>query len=282
MIENSYIIVNGKYYKSDEKVLAISNRAFRYGDSVFETMYYTKGKIQNFSQHFHRINLGLQILKMSCPLSFNEDNISSEIHKLLIKNKIFNAGRIRLSIFRQDGGYFVPETNNIDYCIETTKLENELYTLNQKGLLIDIYSEQVKHKSFLSRIKHGNALIYVLAGIYAKENRFDDCLLLNENNHLIESVSSNLFIVKNQTIYTPSIEEGCLPGIMREKVIDCAQELNFVVFDECALTENDLLQADEIFLTNSITGIKWVVAFKNRRYYNKVSKKLTEYLNSKL
>ena len=163
---------------------------------------------------------------------------------------------------------------------EAEKLENEKYTLNTKGLVIDIFDEFKKPLNKLSNLKTNNAIPYVLAGIYKKKRNLGDCILLNENNNIIEAVSSNIFTVKGKSMYTPSLEEGCLDGVMRNRIIDIALDMNYIVFEDAILSVNDITAADEIFLTNAISGIQWVGAYKTKRFYNTAAKKLIADLNN--
>jgi branched-chain amino acid aminotransferase len=150
--------------------------------------------------------------------------------------------------------------------------------LNDKGLIIGIYDEVKKPINLFSSYKTANSLIYILAGIFKNLNKYDDCLILNEKGHLIEAVSSNIFIVKNGVLYTPPITEACIDGIMRKQVINIAKK-NEISFAEQPLFVDDLLKADEVFLTNSISGIQWAAAYKNKRYFKKISEFLLRKVN---
>ncbi|OFX17057.1 MAG: hypothetical protein A2033_15765 [Bacteroidetes bacterium GWA2_31_9] len=278
-MEESYIILDG-VLTNNKNVISLNNRSFKYGDGFFETIHVCKSKIQFLNFHFERIIDSAQKLKMKLPSHFNEDFLKNDILKLLNKNKFYLGARVRLSIFRKDGGLYTPESNLASYTIEAEKLPIHIYELNKIGLKIGIYDEIKKQISVLSSIKSNNSLIYILASIYKTEKNFDDCLLLNEHNDIIEATSSNLFVVKNNVIYTNSTSSGCVNGVMRNAIIDLAISQKYIVYDDCIFKEADLIEADEIFLTNAISGIKWVMSFKDRRYFNKVSKKLIEELNN--
>jgi branched-chain amino acid aminotransferase len=226
----------------------------------------------------------MNILKMNVPAKFSFDafKLNDEIIRLSVKNKCFLGTRVRLSVFRNDGGLYTPENNEVSYVIEAIALKNTKFELNQVGLKVDIFEQYKKPVSKLSNLKTSNSLLYILAADYRKNYFFDEMLLLNENNFLIESISSNLFICKDEIIYTPSLSEGCISGVMRKKIIEISRKNNFEVINDCMLTEENLLQADEIFLTNAVTGIKWVGAFKKRRYFNRISKTLINLLNEEL
>ncbi len=274
------ICLDGKLYPKDELLFGAENRAFRYGDSLFETIHANGTEIQFLPEHLNRLIKGMNCLGMTIPPVFRE-RIKTNIIFLINKNKAFAGTRIRLSVFRKDGGLYTPTDNSISYLIETSVLENDHYVLNRKGLKIGIYDDIRKSYNLISRFKTGNSLPFILAANYRKSMNWDDCLLLNERGNIVESISSNLFLVKNGILMTPSIENGGVSGIMREQIIDIATNLNITVFDDCNLNQENILNADEIFLTNAICGIQWVVAYQERRYFNKTAKLLIDELNRK-
>ena len=280
MIISQKICFNGNIYPKNEKLFGAENRAFRYGDSLFETIHTNGTEIQFLSEHLDRLRKGMDALEMIVPSGFKE-KIKTDITFLINKNKAFAGNRIRLSVFRNEGGLYTPTDNTISYLIESSPLKNDHYVLNRKGLKIGVYGQMRKTYNFLSRYKTGNSLPFILAGNYRKKMKLDECILLNEKGNLVESLSSNLFLVRNGILLTPSIESGGISGIMKEQIIECASALNITVFDDCDLTQEDLLEADEIFLTNAVSGIQWVVAYQERRYFNKTSKILIETLNEK-
>ena len=272
-----YINVDGFLYKEDEPVFKINNRAFKYGDALFETIRIIDGEPQFIEDHFVRLKKGMKILKMrSGNISFNV--LKSQIIKLLEKNHIRKGGRVRLTVFRTGEGYYEPENEGKSYAIEAIPLENDIYTLNEKGLVIDVYSDIKRNKNLLSQIKTTNNIPYVLTGIYKKEMGLDDCLVLNDHGRIVEALSSNIFLYKNNNLYTPSLDEGCMDGVMRRQVLRIAKQLNINIF-EGMLNGSMLLQADELFLTNAITGIQWVATYGQKRYSNNAIKDILLHLN---
>ena len=280
-MNKNFICINGKYKIKDEYIFTISNRAFQYGDAIFETMFAAHNQVRFFSKHIERLIKSMRILKMKVPERFisNIDSLHKEITKLLNKNMFYKGARVRLTVFRNSTGLYTPQSNEIEYVIEASRLENTIYELNSKGLKIDIYDEILKPKYILSNLKTTNNLLYILAGISKKERFLDEILILNTENNIIESLSSNIFYVKNDIIYTPSIDEGCLNGIMRKNIIKIATENNIKIVIS-NITKEDILNANEVFLTNAISGNKWVSAFRTKRYYNKMSKKIIAELNN--
>lgn len=278
MQNKKYIILNGRFISDDSFFINRNNRAFKYGDSIFETMFSSSGKVRFFENHYRRITSGMK--KLGYEKILNQEKIKEEILKLIRKNKYLKGIRIRLTIFRKSGGFYTPETNNFNYLIETSELENEFYKLNKNGLIIDIYNEIKKPINKLSYYKTGNSLLFILAGIYKKKQKFDDCIILNEKNNICETISSNIFIIKNKNIITPAKNEACVSGIMRNFVIKNAGNFAYKIIEKNGIKTKDLFNAEEIFITNAVTGIKWIAAFKDKKYPCKKIKKLSENLNS--
>jgi branched-subunit amino acid aminotransferase/4-amino-4-deoxychorismate lyase len=279
MPETTFICLNGEFVSSHQPSLYIQNRAFRYGDGVFESMRAIGTSVPFFKWHIERLRKGVAFMEMELPDNFTNSYIEKQITRLLNANKHFNGARIRFGVFRKDGGNFSPTTNKTEYYIESIPTSTNNFQLNIKGLVIDIYSDYTKPINNFNQLKSINSQLYIKASLNAQSRNLDDCLILNEHKRIIEATSSNIFIFSNNNLITPSITEGCLPGIMREIIIQLALKEKVTVYDDVFLNEKDLTDADEIFLTNAITGIKWVVAFKNRRYFSKLAKKLSYALN---
>jgi len=229
--------------------------------------------------HIERLRKGVAFMEMELPESLTNVYIEKQITHLLNANKHFNGARIRLGVFRKEGGNFLPITNKTEYYIESTPTNTNNFQLNTKGILIDIFSDYTKPVVAFNQLKSINSHLYIKAALHAQSRNLDDCLILNEHKRIIEATSSNIFICSNNNLITPSLSEGCLPGIMREIIIQLALKEKITVYDDVCLNEKDLTDADEIFLTNAVSGITWVVAFRNRRYFSKIAKKLTLALN---
>ncbi|WP_317897902.1 aminotransferase class IV [Aurantibacillus circumpalustris] len=278
MAKDSYCIFNGHLISIYEPSVSFSNRAFRYGDSLFETIRVCNNNIMFLRDHITRLKLGMTVLRMNLPAEFNSDNIHEFIVQLLKHNTHAPHARVRLTVFRNDGGLYTPETNDISFLIESEELPSG-YELNQKGFWVDIYADIKKSINKLSNIKSGNALMYVMAGIAKQSMKLDDCFLINENGTICESISSNIFVVKNGTLYTAPLTEGCVAGVMRKQIMNLATENKILTF-ESAITTYTLMNGDEIFLTNSINGIQWVGQFKDKFYTNKMALFFIDKLNA--
>jgi aminodeoxychorismate lyase len=281
MADNLFVNVNGNVLSSAQAVLSADNRSFRYGDGIFETIRFANGKIQFLNKHLHRIHESLAILKIDIPSNYTEEYFRTEITRLVTQNKVEKGARIRLTIFRKEGGYYTPHIDEPSFMIECEPIEEAFYNLNPKGYSIDIYPDYKKSINKLSSVKSNNALLNVLAGVYRKQNDLDDCVILNQNFGIAECISSNIFAVKNGVLYTPPIMDGCVDGIMRKHLIEVAKANRISVY-EVSLQMNVLLNSDEIFLTNVISGVRWVGAYKAKRFYNNMAKLIIDKLNESL
>jgi len=275
---DSYCIYNGHLVSLYEPTISFANRAFRYGDSLFESIRFTNGKLMFLDDHVKRIKLSMTTLRMNVPNEFTCANIEKQILHLLENNCIEKEARIRLTVFRNEGGFYTPQTNDISFLIESTVLDTQGYELNKRGLWVDIYAEIKKQANKISNLKTGSALLYVMAGITKTSLKLDDCLLVNENGHIIESINSNVFVIKNGTLFTSPIADGCINGVMRKQIFDIAAKNKILAFEQ-SLTVHTLTDGDEVFLTNAIAGIQWVGQFKNKFYTNQRTTFLVDKLN---
>ena len=274
----NYINHNGNFILSDAPMVTANNRSFRYGDALFETIRLTNYNPQFLKEHLLRLTAGMQVLKMEMNSNLNTTFLEHAILELAQKNNITSDGRVRLTVYRNEGGLYAPSDNKVSFVVEVYPIEEKGYILNQKGYSVDLFTEFKKAQNALSSIKSANSAIYVMAGIHKTNHQLDECLLLNDKHHIIEGISSNIFAVKNGVLYTPPVGDGCVNGVMRKKIIEIAQANKIAVY-EISVMQNVLLGADELFLTNTINGIRWVVAYKQKRYFNDTSQRLTQKLN---
>ena len=270
---------NGEVLEDYELEMHVDNRAFKYGDSVFETLKYANGKINFWEDHYFRLMSAMRIVRMEIPMNFSPEYIETKIAELIqAKHSEKQSCRIRLSIVRQDGGLYTPTSNDIDYLIESTVIEDLDYTLNDVGLKMDVFKDHYKPKGLLSNIKSTNCLVYTVAGIFARENELDDVVLINEDKHVVESVSSNVFLIQGEKLITPTIESGCLRGVIRKNVLKIASKVGLEE-EEKEFSPFEIQRAEEMFLTNAIKGIQWVSSFKKKSFTNEKTKALLVELN---
>jgi len=265
MQQSPFVNIDGKLLKENKVSISPNNRSFRYGDGFFETMKMIQGKIMAESYHEQRFSATLQQLQFDCPSYFNFQYLKKLIEELAYKNQHNALARIRLTIFRGNGGLYDPDNLVPHFLIQTWLLNPANNTLNNNGLVIDIYKDALKSCDRFANLKTNNYLGYAMAALWAKQQHLNDALLLNSNDQIADSTIANLFIVKNNHLYTPALTEGPVRGTTRQFLIDYCRQNNIPV-TENALSINDLLNADEVFLTNAIYGIKWVKMVGNQLF----------------
>ena len=272
-----FINFNGEIVPASTKLLSVGNRAFRYGDGLFESMRMMKGELKFAELHAERLQRSMKALKM--------DNYSQldtwflrEMSDDIAKRNKTKHGRLRLTVFRDGEGLYAPTQNKTGWCLEIQPSDEPRYFLNERGLIMDVFPDLQKPKGFLSNIKTSSSLLYVMAGIYKSQNKLDDVFILNQDGFLCEAGSSNVFVWYQKHLYTPALSEGCVEGVMRQVVLRLAAENNIPV-TEAQINPDILYEAEEVFLTNAGRGIQSVMGFGVRRYFNEISKLLTDELN---
>jgi len=268
----SFINYNGRLLDEQEPVIKSADRSYRYGDGVFETIRVWKSKILFAELHVERLMVSLQTLKINLPKLVTPERLKNEIMELCGRNKCEDDARVRLSISRGAGGLYDSD-DSFQYLIECSTLPGTAGRLNENGLVIDVFPHARKSIDIFSNLKSSNYLPYVMAALYAKEKKLNDCLLLNIHDRICDATIANIFWVKNNTVFTPLLSEGCVAGVMRryliEKLASTGQSLR-----EEELGISNLENADEVFLTNAVYGIRWVKQFRENVYDNKISEKL--------
>ena len=273
-----FINLNGSIISSDHQIFTVSNRGFRYGDGLFESMRYMNGELKFPDLHIDRVLKGMKILKLENGFHLDSWFLREKVDELARRNKIGPNARFRLTVFRDSGGLYSPDSNKMAYVLESQSMDESQYTFNNKGLIIDVYDELTKSVNILSNLKTCNSLIYVLAGIFKNQHKLDEVMILNQYGFLCESISSNVFVVYDRKLYTPSLNEGCIGGVMRQVVMRLAIE-NGIELIEAQVNPDILNEADEVFITNAAKGIQWVMGYNSKRYFNEMSKFLSEKLN---
>lgn len=277
--ESGLLVFNKDYLQAANFKVELGNRAFRYGDGFFETMHANGCQVQFLNDHWERMQYASKILHICFPDYLTIDFLNNQIAGLLTRLKLFQAARIKVSVIRKAEGYYIPDSLECDILIEASYIGKGPYEITDKSLILGVFEEVPKPKAEYLNIKTMNALPYILAGIYAMENHYHDALLLDDKGFIVEATSSNLFAVEGKNLFTPSLETGCVRGIMRKQLIKIANELNYKVNEKAYLTKADLLKMDELFLTNAVSGIRSVTAYQNRRYFKKNAQKIMVELN---
>jgi len=274
----NHVFHKGEYLPDIQAAITKDNRAFRFADGFFESMRVINCKPLFLENHFSRAMDTAAILKMAVPEGFSIEVLRSQILGLLERNGINQGGRLRITFYRRSTGFYMPKQDEMTYYIEAEPLPDNAFVMNATGKMIDIYTDFKKDITKMSVFKTLNAQLYVMAAIFARDKGLDEALIQNNKLAVIESNSSNIFIVSNGVLYTPTLDDGPVAGTMRMNIINIALENKIKVY-ECTLNPHNLLAADEMIITNALRGIEWIGGYRTKRYFNDMSRRIMDLLN---
>jgi len=262
--KNSITMVNynGDLLSIENLNISLNNRGFKYGDSIFETIKIQNNKVIFWEDHYFRLMSSMRMLRMKIPLQFTLEFLEQEIIRTVKANDLEKGARVRLNVFRKDGGFYTPLSNSINYTIEVAAIK----TATKNKYSIDVFKDFYNFSGLLSTVKTNNRMVNTLASIYAKENDLDNCVLVNERKGVVEVANGNIFILKGNTIKTPAIEEGCIKGIVRKKIIDIISKNEEYTIEETSISPFEIQKAEEVFITNAIIGVQPVTNYKKKTF----------------
>ncbi|ETN96295.1 aminotransferase class IV [Zhouia amylolytica] len=274
---------NGDILANESKFLNHNNRGLRYGDGLFETLKVVNAKILFWEDHYFRLMSSMRILRMDIPMEFTLEFLEKEIISLIKTNQLESTtARVRLNVFRDAAGYYLPENNDVSYVIEAVEIENPFYVIDESPYEVELFKDYYVEPGLLSTLKSNNRIINVVGSIYASENEYDNCLLVNNNKNVVEALNGNVFLVKGNVIKTPPITDGCLNGIMRKQLMNVLESVEECELKEESISPFELQKADELFITNVITGIRPITKYRKKQFEINVAKNIIGKLNVKV
>ena len=267
---------------AQEENLLTQNRAFLYGDGVFETVKIINNKILFLEDHYFRLMASMRVVRMEIPMNFTMEYFEEQILKLAQEKEISGSARARITVFRNNGGLYLPMTNEVSFLIHATPLENTFYVLSSNPYEVDLYKDFYVTKQLLSSIKTINKMINVTGSVFAHENGLDNCILINDSKNVVEALQGNLFMVIGKKLITPPVSEGCLNGIMRKQILTLTKKIESIEVLEEVISPFDLQKADELFLTNVITGIQPITKYRKKEFTSNLAHLLVQKLNENI
>ena len=267
---------------NNKSSIDLINRAFLFGDSVFETIKIVNNKICFWEDHYLRLMSSLRIIRIEIPILYTPEYFEDQILKTISRvNKNF-SGRVRLSIFRSGEGLYTPKSMEPTFIIHCFQQDKLFFEIESSSYKVDLFKDYYVNDNLLSNLKTNNKIINVLAGIYSKENEIDNCIILNSKKNVVEFLNGNLFLIKDNTIKTPPLSSGCLRGVIRKKIIDYIKFFDKLSLIEIDISPFELLSADEIWVTNSIKGIIPVTDYRKKSLSNTIAAEFINFLNKKI
>jgi len=275
--------INGTLYQDFEANIPTNNRGLAYGDSVFETIKVNNNKPVFWEAHYFRLMASMRILRMEIPMHFTPEFLEKEIVNLVQSfPKKAISYRVKITVYRDSEGFYTPTSNNVLYIISAQELSSDIYKINKGHYEIELFKDYLISPNLLSTLKTNNKAVNVVGSIFAKENNYSNCLLLNTNKSIIEALNGNIFLIKGNTVKTPPLADGCLKGIVREKLIEIITKSPDFELSESSISPFELQKADELFITNVIQGIVPITKFRKKEFSADICSKLLVLLNTKL
>jgi branched-chain amino acid aminotransferase len=264
-------LINGHWVDSERNAISVDNRSFRYGAGIFETIRFEGESAPLWDRHMIRLLQSSHQLGWDLPALFTTDRLREDVLRVIKKNKLAGSIRVRITASFGEGGLFDGD-GKLSFLIEAWPLDPGRTTFNNNGWVIGCYDQARKSADWLSRMKSTSALIYTQAAAYARSEKWNDALILNSQNHLCDSCIANLFLVRDGRIITTDSEQGAVEGVMQGWLIDQLQSAYSI--ERRAISPAELIEAEEVFLTNALFGIRWVGRLGDTQYANLVSDRL--------
>lgn len=272
---------NGGLLPNNSQYLNHENRGLRYGDSVFETIRAVNGKIFFWEDHYLRLMASMRILRMEIPMEFTMEFLEGQLLETVRQNKLIDkSARLRFTVFRDNGGLYNPTTNEISYIMEALPLDAPFYRLKEDAFEVELFKDFYINSDMLSNLKTNNRILNIVGSIFAKENGYDNCLLLNQSKQVVEALNGNMFLVKGDVVKTPPLSDGCLNGIIRKKIIEILTKSENYKLEEASISPFELQKADELFITNTIVGIRPITKYRKKAFGLLVATDLIGKLNA--
>ncbi|UCE92642.1 MAG: aminotransferase class IV [Flavobacteriaceae bacterium] len=258
----NWVNQNTELVTSESLSIGADNRAFKYGDGVFDTIKFKNESLMFLEDHYFRLMSSMRMMRMRIPMNFTLEFYEEQISKTLDANGFKNEARIRVNVYRKDGGLYTPEVNEIDFLIEAKPLIDAKVEFTE----VELFKDFPVASGLFSTIKTNNRLLNVLASIFSKENGFQNCFLINEKKELVEAINANIFLIKGNEVLTPYLHSGCINGIIRKKIIALLKTSEEFQIKEVSISPFELLKVDEVFMTNSIQEFISVDKYRKKTY----------------
>ena len=268
--------------QENSAILIDSNRGFLFGDSVFETIKVLDSKVLFLEDHYFRLMASMRICRMEIPMNFTMEYFEEQILKLIATFSDSNSYRVRFSVYRDSDGFYLPKTRNVQFIVAASSLNSDLYAIGKESYEVELYKDFYVSKQLLSTLKTNNKMLQITGSIFADENGYDNCLVLNDEKNVVEALQSNLFMKIGNIVVTPPVSDGCLNGIMRKQVLEILKKVEGIEVRETSISPFDLQKADELFLTNVISGIQPITKYRKKEYTTEFASDVLKRLNAKI
>lgn len=267
MNKGKYILIDGSFSRTDDYRISIDEADALHFSEKFRVI---RSRMPFFNETLDLIRLKLLYFNQIFTEFTADDGagLRRQIERTLTKNKHF-LGAIVILTFR-----FVDK--KVHYTIQSEKTEPDGYELNIKGLYTEIITPIQKSIASLSSLSLGSEIYWNVAACHLKESTSDELLIINTLGNIIEAPESNLYLIKESQVFGVGTNQGAYEDITKPEMIEIFKQLNLDYSEELTITEEVLREADELMLVNSIKGLRWVIGFEEKRYFNNITRKISE------
>lgn len=268
--------------QENSSILIENNRGFLFGDSVFETIKVLDNKVLFLEDHYFRLMASMRICRMEIPMNFTMEYFETQILNLIQSLNNSNSYRIRFTVYRDSEGFYLPKSRNIQFIVTASSLDSDLYVFGKEHYEVELYKDFYVSKQLLSTLKTNNKMLQITGSIFAEENGYANCLVLNDEKNVVEALQSNIFMKTGNVVSTPPVSDGCLNGIMRKQILEILKKIEGIEVKETSISPFDLQKADELFLTNVISGIQPITKYRKKEYTTEFASDVLKRLNAKI
>lgn len=271
-----FLIINGEVVSKNEANL--TNFLWNEPFIIAQKVWFGFGGIPHFQENLDSIKEQLKTLNLPLPkLCKNKRELFRLTKRMLNKNKFYRSGLVNYQFFISD--------KNINYLITSEAFETFDFPFGEQGLLVN-FSTVRKNSTFkLGRFKYHNNNLWNAAKAEIQNLKLGDSILLNENENVCEGIASNLFLIKDGVLITPSLETGCYEDLLRSVVLSVAKDLNLKSIEVPEIAKEHILEMDEVFFASEEHGIQWVLGVDKKRFVHEYSErvyiKLNDYLKNR-
>ena len=268
--------------QENSSILIENNRGFLFGDSVFETIKMLDNKVLFLEDHYFRLMASMRICRMEIPMNFTMEYFESQILNLIQSLNNSNSYRVRFTVYRDSEGFYLPKSRNVQFIVTASSLDSNLYVFGKEHYEVELYKDFYVSKQLLSTLKTNNKMLQITGSIFAEENGYANCLVLNDEKNVVEALQSNIFMKTGNVVSTPPVSDGCLNGIMRKQILEILKKIEGIEVKETSISPFDLQKADELFLTNVISGIQPITKYRKKEYSTNFAADVLKRLNAKI
>jgi 4-amino-4-deoxychorismate lyase len=269
---------NGEFIQEEQLTLDIStNRCFLYGDGVFESMLGTANGVRFWEDHYDRLVKSATAIRLDIQRLPGSQNLHEMVKRLVVENGITTRCRVKFQIWRTSKGLYNPDADDVSYIITVVEFDRPLVILKKRVKVI--HSPRLTFTEY-SSFKTCNSLPYVLASKERAKLGLDDVLLLDQKDRVAEFSSMNIFWFQKGKLFTPSLNTGCIAGVMRKRILDYCQKNKIKTVP--ALSNIDALPESSHIFGSNFSGIHPVAGINEWQFEHQLPDFMIEFIEREL